>query len=109
MTVKAFLEVVKACLASDSWTLWLTPKNKAFLSNCGLTRDDVKDLIGGLYPSHFFQGPMDDDSPSRESGTIFVFKRSFEHERETLWLYIKLEIPDSDPSCVVLSFHESLR
>lgn len=109
-TVGAFLKAVKNCLADDgSWVLWNAPKNRDFLLAHGLTMDDVREIVEDLFPSHVTQGPMDDDSPSRDPGTIFVFEKYFEHERRGIWLYIKLEILDSNPFCVVMSIHESLR
>lgn len=106
-TPKAFLDVVKTCLADDLWQIWTTRKNNTFLTSHGLGRADVKDEIEKLLPGHAVQGPMDDDSMSRPPGTIYVFKKFFQHERETIELYIKIEILDYDTECEVMSFHES--
>ena len=107
--VGAFLDFVKACLTDDvKWEIWYNRKNIDFQTKHGLLREDIKEEIEKLLPSHAIEGPMDDDSMSRNAGTVFVFKKFFEHEKEFMTIYIKIKVPDDCPECVVLSFHDSI-
>lgn len=104
-SVKAFLAQVRKCLAEGEWDGWKRPKNLHFLAEHGLRREDVRKEIEGLAPNHRNEGPMDDDSPGRAPGTVFVFLKPFETDKGMIRIYIKLKIPDDDPFCLVLSFH----
>ena len=107
--VGAFLDYVKVCLTDDAkWEIWHNRKNIDFQTTHGLLRGDIREEIEKLLPSHYFQGPMDDDSMSRDAGTVFVFKKFFEHETNFMTIYIKIKVPDCCPDCVVLSFHDSI-
>jgi hypothetical protein len=110
-SVQAFLEMVRSCLQDeDSWD-WLTrrPENRSFVTRHGLSRADIRHEVETLSSRHRTQGPMDDDEIRREAGTVFVFSKPFETETGLISLYIKIKIPDEDPFCIVVSFHEEGR
>lgn len=110
-SVHAFLEMVRSCLQDeDSWD-WLTrrPENRSFVTGHGLSRGDIRRELETLSSTHRTQGPMDDDAMCREAGTVFVFSKPFETETGLINLYIKIKIPDDEPFCIVVSFHEEGR
>ena len=110
-SIHAFLEMVRSCLQDeDSWD-WLTrrPENKSFVTRHGLSRPDIRRELETLSSRHRTQGPMDDDKFCREAGTVFVFSKPFVTETGLINLYIKIKIPDDEPFCIVVSFHEEGR
>ncbi len=109
-SVHAFLEMVRSCLQNEDTWEWLTrPENRAFVTRHGLSGADIKREVETLSSRHRTQGPMDDDAICREAGTVFVFSKPFETETGLINLYIKIKIPDADPFCIVVSFHEEGR
>lgn len=109
-SVHAFLEMVRSCLQDEDTWVWLTrPENTSFVTRHGLSRADIRHEVEALSSRHRTQGPMDDDAMCREAGTVFVFSKPFEIETGMISLYIKIKIPDDDPSCIVVSFHEEGR
>jgi hypothetical protein len=110
-SVHAFLEMVRSCLQDeDSWD-WLIrrPENTSFVSRHGLSRAEIRREVEKLSSGHRTQGPMDDDKVGRDAGTVFVFSKPFETETGLINLYIKIKIPDDEPFCIVVSFHEEGR
>jgi len=110
-SVYSFLEIVRSCLQDeDSWD-WLAsrPENRSFVTRHALCRADIRRELETLSSTHRTQGPMDDDAMGREAGTVFVFSKPFETETGLINLYIKIKIPDEDPFCIVVSFHEEGR
>ena len=109
-SIHAFLERVRSCLQDEDTWVWLTrPENTSFVTRNGLSRPDIRRELETLSSSHRTQGPMDDDKVGREAGTVFVFSKPFESETGLINLYIKIKIPDDEPFCIVVSFHEEGR
>ena len=110
-SVHAFLEMVRFCLQDEGSWDWLTrrPENTSFVTRHGLSRADIRSEVEKLSSRHRTQGPMDDDKVDRDAGTVFVFSKPFETETGLINLYIKIKIPDDEPFCIVVSFHEERR
>ena len=77
-----------------------TDKNKEFMREYNLNREDVKGIIRGLSVSDCFSGP-EEDRDSQYEGWIFKFDPLFENTK----LYIKIRIENTEKS-VCLSVHE---
>lgn len=77
-----------------------TKKNKDFMREYGLNREDVKNIIKGLSIEDCFSGPEEDRNP-KYKGWIFKFNPMFEN----IMLYIKIRVENTDKS-ICLSVHE---
>ncbi len=84
----------------DKFIIVRTEKNKEFMREYNLNREDIKDIIRGLSVDDCFAGPEKDRDPQYE-GWIFKFNPLFEDTK----LYIKIRVENTEKS-VCLSVHE---
>lgn len=79
---------------------WDRPKNKEFMREYNLNKEDVKNIIRSLSVSDCYAGPEKDRNPQYE-GLVFKFNPLFEDTK----LYIKIRVEKTEKS-VCLSIHE---
>ena len=84
----------------DKFIIVRTEKNKEFMREYNLNREDIKDIIRRLTVEDCFAGPEKDRDPQYE-GWIFKFDPLFEDTK----LYIKIRVESTEKS-VCLSVHE---
>lgn len=84
----------------DKFIINGTKKNREFMREYNLNREDIKDIIRSLSVEECFEGPVKDRDPKYE-GWIFKFAPLFEDTK----LYIKIRVESTQKS-VCLSVHE---
>ena len=84
----------------DKFIIVWTKKNREFMREYNLNREDVKNIIRRLSVEDCFAGP-ERDRDSQYEGLIFKFNPLFEDTR----LYIKIRIESIEKS-ICLSVHE---
>jgi len=98
--IRDFLRYMKRAALENGFTVVPRLENNATLARLGLTKKNQLDIILGLMPEDYCQGPLPDRN---ESGELWVFG----HEDEEGCLYIKLKVMEDGPirkvKCV--SFH----
>ena len=106
--VLTFLLRVKRLVQTGRWEHLDRSKTLAFLSRHGLLLADVADVVLGLTPRDYFNGPERVGDPRLPPGLFWEFAPDVEVDGTLRKLYVKLEIVErADEQLLVLSFHEA--
>ena len=77
----SFLEEFRACTWGDvTWNRYF--KNTEFIQQCGITQDEINDIIMvQLDESHYKKGPEEERDSTYPDGVIYVFEYPWEVKR----------------------------
>lgn len=101
--IQQYLIKVKEIVIKNGIEFIERDKNLNFMTNLGLTINDVKECILSLTPSNYLSGPSKDhDSRRRED----VFEYLITYKDKELYLKIKIVQLDNKEIVRCISFHE---
>lgn len=99
--IQAFLRRFAVAAAAHQINIWRTRKNDQFLTDSGLTNQDVVIAIGTLRVRDYSGGP------ESRTTTSEVWKFSREYEGYDMYIKLGIDSQTGVPMAECLSFHEA--
>lgn len=98
------------CYATNGFVISPREKNNAFLYERGIDFETAKDIVLGLQPYDYVEGPCSNDKDLPGRNDVWVFGKLLQSDDGTVVeAYIKLTISKmaNGLGCLCISFHES--